>query len=101
MFTTISIQRLSTGTIYKLWLIGLTVSMTPLGLLLGIFAMLGFKAVTWNGQPLYGVAGLIAGPLLGVLLAVLFTAFLGSASAIGLWVYSKVRPLDIQARNIT
>lgn len=101
MFTTISIQRLSTGTIYKLWLIGLTVSMTPLGLLLGIFAMLGFKTVTWNGQPLYGVAGLIAGPLLGVLLAVLFTAFLGYASAIGLWVYSKVRPLDIQARNIT
>lgn len=75
--------------------------MAPLGVLLGIFAMLGFKTVTWNGQPLYGISGLLVGPLLGVLLAFLFTALLGSTSAIGLWIYSKARPLNIQARNIT
>ncbi|TXH87099.1 MAG: hypothetical protein E6Q78_15135 [Rhodoferax sp.] len=101
MFSTLTIQRLSTSTIYKLWFIGLGASLVPLGVLFGLLALLGFKTVLWNGQHQFGMAGLVAGPVMGAILAVLFTAFLGSASAIGLWLYAKVRPLNIQVQNAT
>ncbi len=100
MFTAISTHRLSVGSVYKLWLIGLSVSMVSLGVLFGVLAMFGFNTVTWNEQPLHGVAGLIGGPLLGVFVALLFTAIFGSAAALGLWLYSKFRPITLLVKNV-
>ncbi len=99
MFTKISTTRISTGTIYKLWFIGLSASMLPFGTLFGILAMFGYNTVTWNGQPVHGLAGLIGGPLIGALVAVLFTAFLGSAAALGLWLFSKFMPISIAVKD--
>ena len=100
MFTTISTQRLSAGSVYKLWLIGLSVCMVPFGVVCGVLALFGFNTVTWNGQALHGVAGLLGGPLLGVFVALVFTGFLGSAAALGLWLYSKFRPIKLLAMNV-
>lgn len=99
MFTTISANRLSVGSVYKLWFIGLGTSMLPLGVVLGVFAMFGFNTVAWNQQPLHGIAGLIGGPLVGIFVALLFTAILGSASAFGLWLYSKFRPITLLIKD--
>lgn len=99
MFVAISAHRLSVGSVYKLWLIGLSASMVPLGVLFGIFAMFGFNTVTWNQQPLHGVAGLIGGPLIGISGSLLFTVILGSAAALGLWLYSKFRPITLRLKN--
>ena len=95
MFTKVSATRISTGTIYKLWFFGLLASMVPLGLLGGVLAAFGFNTVTWNGQPLHGVPGLIAGPFIGVFISVFITVIFGSASACGLWLFSKFRPISI------
>jgi hypothetical protein len=100
MFTTISTQRLSAGSVYKLWLIGLGVSLVPLGVLLGVLAMFGFNTVTWNGQPIHGVKGLIGGPIIGALLTLLFTAILGSVAAAGLWLYSKFQAVSLRVKNV-
>jgi hypothetical protein len=99
MFTPITSRRLSVGSVYKLWLIGLSVSMVPLGILCGILALFGFNTVTWNQQPLHGIAGLAGGLLIGIGIALLFTAFLGSAAAFGLWLYSRFRPLTLLVKN--
>lgn len=99
MFTTISTQRLSFGSVYKLWLIGLTTFMIPLGVLFGVLALFGFNTVTWNKQSLHGIAGLIGGPLIGIFIALLFTALLGSAAALGLWVYSIFRPITLRTKS--
>ena len=99
MFTKISATRISTGTIYKLWFIGLFVSLLPLGIFFGVLAMFGFDTVTLNGQPIHGFAGLIGGALIGALVAVLFTAYLGSAAAFGLWLFSKFKPISIAVRG--
>jgi len=40
-----------------------------------IGCMSGFDTVHWNGEALHGVAGLIIGPLLGLLSALMFSAF--------------------------
>lgn len=101
MFTRISTRRLSAGSVYKLWLVGLGSSMIPLGILYGIFALFGFNTIRWNGHVLHGFAGLAVGPLLGLLLTVLFTVILGSAAALGLWLYSKFRPISLLAKEMT
>jgi hypothetical protein len=95
----ISIKRLSARSVYKLWLIGLSSSMIPLGVLFGLLALFGFDTVKWNGQPLHGFAGLIGGPLLCAFLALLFTAVLGSVAAAGLWLYSRFRPISLLVEN--
>lgn len=100
MFTTISLHRLSAGSVYKLLFIGLVTSMVPLGTVLGAFAFVGFNTVSWNGAPLHGTSGLLGGPFVALFVALLFTAFLGSATALGLWVYSKFRPLSLRGKSI-
>jgi hypothetical protein len=99
IFTKISIARISTGTIYKLWFIGLSASLLPFGMISGVLAMFGYNTVKWNGQPVYGLTGLIGGPLIGVLVAVFFTVFLGSAAALGLWLFSKYKPISIAVKG--
>ncbi len=99
MFTRISTTRLSTGTIYKLWFIGLSTSLLPLGIFFGVLSLFGFNTVTWNGQPLHGIQGLICGPLISAFVAVLFTALLGSAAAFGLWLFSKFKPISIAVKS--
>jgi hypothetical protein len=95
MFTTISARRLSVGSIYKLWFIGLCASMIPIGLLFGVFALFGHGTVRWNNNVMHGFAGLIGAPLMGAFMALLLTGFLGTASALGLWVYSTFRPISL------
>lgn len=98
MYTTISAQRLSIGSVYKLWLIGLGSAMAPFGVLCGVLAMFEFNTVTLNGQPLHGVAGLVVGSLLGFVLAFMFTVFLGTTAILGLWLYSKFRPITLKVK---
>lgn len=95
MLSTITIQRLSTGTVYKLWLIALASFFIPFSTLMGVLSLFGFGSVNWNGQALRGVQGLIASPFIGVFLTLLFTAVFGSSSALGLWLYSKFRRLEL------
>lgn len=99
MFTTMSVQRLSAGTVYKILLVGLAASLVPLGVLFGLLALFGFDTVTWNGQPLHGWRGLLVGPLIGGLMAIMFTAIFGSAAVVGLWLYSKFRPMTLRAKG--
>jgi hypothetical protein len=73
--------------------------MIPLGVLFGVLALFGFNTVSWNGQPLHGFGGLIGGPLMGAFMALSFTAILGSAAALGLWLYSRFRPISLLAKH--
>lgn len=100
MFKELAVQRLSLGTVYKLLAIGMTAFLVPFSLLMGIFAYFGAGTVTWNEQPLTGISGLLASPFLGLFGSALFTAIMGTWLAIGLWIYSKIRPLTIKVRLI-
>lgn len=101
MFKTISIQRLGIWSVYKLWLIGLGASLIPLGMLFGVLAFFGSDTISWNGRPLHGIAALIGGPFLGAFVALIFTAVLGSAAALGLWLYSKFRSVSLAVKEMT
>lgn len=101
MFTTISIKRLSVASVYKLFAIGLTCGFVPLGVVFGVLAFFGAKTVTWNGDNLTGFSGLLVGPALSVMIAFLFTLVAGSACALGLWLFSLVRPVEITVKKQT
>src|SRR4051812_14468627 len=95
MFTTVTVRRVSFGSVYKLLVVGLACGMIPLGLVFGVMAFFGAHTVTWNQEHITGIAGLVAGPLMGAFLAVMFTAFFGSLCIVGLWLFSRVRPMQI------
>lgn len=99
MFTSVTVDRLYGGTVYKLIGIGLTCSVIPFSLLMGIFALFGANTVSWNAKPIVGMWGLALSPVIGVLLCVVLTFVLGTACVVGLWVYSKFRPVVLWGRN--
>jgi len=96
MFEILEIKRLSFGTVYKILAIASGFSLVPLSILMGLFAFFGAETIVWNGQHLTGMRGLVASPLVGVALSLIFTGFLGTLFACGLWLYSKFRPLEIE-----
>ena len=99
MFTLIRIERLSVGSIFKLIAIGMGCSFVPLCVFFGILAAFGAQTVTWNGQHLTGVSGLLVSPLIGLMVSGIGAVLLGSACAFGLWVYSLVRPMSILVKE--
>ena len=96
MFETTKIRRFSFGTVYKILAIASGCSMVPLSLIMGLFAFFGAETIVWNGQHLTGLMGLIASPFVGIMLALIFTGFLGTLFACGLWLYSKFSTLEIE-----
>lgn len=95
MFKEITVLRISAGTLFKLVGLGLTLTLVPFTLLMGVFALFGASTISWNQQPVTGVSGLLASPFIGFFLAAMFTMFLGACMTLGLWLYSKFRPLTL------
>ena len=98
MFTEITVQRLSAGTIFKLSGLGLAITLIPFTFAMGVFAFFGASTINWNQQQLTGWTGLLASPFIGAFLAAMFTMLLGCCMAFGLWLYSKFRPLTLLAK---
>lgn len=99
MSKTITIRKLSTGTIFKLIAIGNLCSIIPFSLLMGIFAFFDLATVSWNNQQLVGLEGLIASPFVGLFISLIFTVFFGILVSFGLWVFSKFRTIQIDIKE--
>ena len=91
----ISIARLTAGSIYRLVLVGLLCGFVPLGVIFGVLGFTGYGTVKWNGEPITGPSALYAGPLISIFLALMLSLFLGSVSVLGLWLFSKFRPFKL------
>ena len=100
MYETVTIKKLSTGSIFKLIAVGLLCSVIPLSVFFGFFALFGASTVTWNRQPITGFSGLAASPFIGLFVSLVFTAFLGSLVAFGLWIFSKFNSLQINIKAV-
>ena len=95
MYREIKVQRISTGSVFKLVGVGFGLSIVPFSLVMGVLALFGSATVNWNNQPVVGIAGLLASPFIGLFLTGLFTMLFGSAIALGLWLYSRARPIRL------
>lgn len=99
MFREITVQRLSAGTLFKLAAIGLATTIVPFSTLMGVAALFGASTVTWNQQAITGLAGLMASPFIGLFIVLVFTMFLGSSMAFGLWLFSKFKPMTLLVKE--
>lgn len=93
---TVTITRLTAGSVFKIQFIGLAGVLLPLSLVEGILASFGFDSLVWNGVYLHGITALLVGPLLGLALAVMLTLAAAPISCLGLWLYSRWRPLRLK-----
>ncbi|WP_293752885.1 hypothetical protein [Limnohabitans sp. Rim8] len=90
-----TVRQLSTGSVYKLIACGSVCSLVPLMTLMGLLSTFGWGSVKMNGHALTGLSGLVLSPLVGLMLAMVLTAIVGSLVALGLWVYSLLRPMQL------
>ncbi len=73
MKNTIVIKRLTAGSVFKLVATGTMITLGLFGTLMGILAFFGAGTVNWNQQPLTGITGLFAGPILGLVFGFFLT----------------------------
>ena len=92
----VSVKKVSAGTIYKLIAIGLTTGFLPIFTVFGVMGAFGADTLTWNNEPVTGVKAIFAGPLMAVFMALMFTAIMGSVAAFGLWLFSFFKPITIE-----
>lgn len=95
MINTIQITRLTAGTTFRVVATGLILSFLPLSIVAGVLSYFGKTTIDWYGRPLTGLSGLVAAPVVGVVSALGCTALLGGAIHLGLWLYSKAKPLEV------
>jgi hypothetical protein len=95
MYQTLTVRQVSTSTIYKLVALGSVCAVVPLFTLIGWLSVLGLGSAQWNGQAITGLKGVLMSPLIGLLLSLMLTVVVGSLLALGLWLYSLVRPIRL------
>jgi hypothetical protein len=94
---TYTVTRLKTGSVFRLVAAGTFFSLVPFFILLGLLALFGRELVQFNDESVVGLQGLLVSPLLGIFSAIVCTAFIGVMLAFGLWLYSKWKPLTLEA----
>ena len=99
MFQGIAVQRLSTGTIFKLTGIGTSVTFVPFSILMGGLALFGANTIKWNDEYVHGITALLSSPFIGLMISLFLTLILGSVMAFGLLVFSKFRPITLQVKQ--
>ena len=91
----LAFRRLSTGSVYKIVFYGSWIGSVPIFFVLSLFAAGGAEIMSWNGRYITGISALFTGPLLGLFMATIFAALVGSMTALGLWIYSKFKTLTL------
>jgi hypothetical protein len=64
--------------------------------LLSVPAAFGVEILSWNGEHVTGPMALIAGPLIGIFVGTVFGIFSGLITYLGLRVYGKFKPLNLE-----
>ena len=94
-FPSANVKRVKASVIYRLILIGFGIPTIGFCFICGVMGMFGYDIVTWNNQQIHGLLALPTALLIGIILNVIFTIFIGSITCLGLWIYSCFRPLQV------
>jgi hypothetical protein len=89
-------RKLTKKSLFKLLFIGFAIPLFPFVLLCGIASIFGAGTVTVNNQPVTGIMGLVAALIMYPIFCIIFPAIMWVGCAIGLWVYSKFRNIEVE-----
>lgn len=96
---TLETKGLAAGSLYKLLFIGLLIPVGIFGLGCGIASFFGYSTVYLNDVYVYGLKGLIAGGIIGVVLPALMSGFLWIFVGFGLWVWTRVSTITLSIKS--
>lgn len=92
----IIVRRLSFGTVYKFFAVGLACSIVPIFLLNAVgFEIINFNS-SWNGEPLEGTKWLFIAPAAGLAVSAVLALIIGGLAWIGLLIYSVLHPFRLE-----
>lgn len=97
----LTIGRLSTGSIFKLWFLGTSAAHLVYGVGIGVAALFGSNTVRWGSEPITGIWGLLLALGIAIFSTVVCSVFFGACSLIPLYFYSKKWPIRLTARRVT
>lgn len=92
---TITTRGLAAGSLFKLLFLGSFIPFFLFGVLAGIGAFFGQDYVMVNDNYQYGILGLIWGIVIGILLPLLLSALVWILLFIGLWLWTRFKPIDL------
>jgi len=98
--TEVRIRRLSVGTIVKICLF-VTIPGSALGILFGLFALIGFDTVRWGYHSVVGVNGLLLGAALGLVAGLTVSLANSLLIWMGMAVVSTFKTTRIQFQGAT
>ncbi|OFL35353.1 hypothetical protein HMPREF3069_01085 [Achromobacter xylosoxidans] len=96
----IQIHKLSFKSVFKLIAIGQYLAWIPFAILCAIGTFFGLGSIQWNGRALQGVNALIMSPVIGFIIATGITLVVGASTTVGLWLWSKLRPLNLRVKDV-
>jgi hypothetical protein len=96
----ITAQKISKRSIFKIYFIGLTGGFFILFLLFGILAIFGADTIKLGEKSITGFMGFVTAILMWPIFSLMFTVLMWLISILGLWLYSLVRPISINLKNV-
>lgn len=97
---TLQTRGLSAGSLFKFLFCGSLIPFFLFGLVCGIAAFFGHEAVTLNGKYVFGLAGLLGGLAIGVILPGIFSAIFWIIIFIGSRIWSLLfGPLNLKFKD--
>lgn len=93
---TLQIQRLRSGSLFKLLFLGNVFFWLPFSALTGIMGYFGAADITWNDVPVQGITALLSALFSGLFMCVFLSVFLWVVLFSGLWLYSLFRSLELE-----
>jgi hypothetical protein len=96
----ITAQKISKRSIFKIYFIGLTGGFFILFLLFGILAIFGADTIKLGEKSITGFMGFVTAILMWPIFSLMFTVLMWPISILGLWLYSLVRPISINLKNV-
>lgn len=92
----IELNRLTARSVFKVGYFSVLGFALPLALVAGLLALGGADTVSFNGGYVHGVGGLVAGILIGLILPVIFAAFMVLGSLVVRLSRSRGPRLDLR-----
>lgn len=96
----IEAKKISKASLFRLITLGLGCGFFVFFTLCGVASIFGAETVSWNGESVTGVMGLVAALLMWPIFSLFFSLFIWLVSIFGLWVYSFFGTLKFEFRDV-
>ncbi|MDP9414469.1 MAG: hypothetical protein M3Q08_10360 [Pseudomonadota bacterium] len=92
-----TLKQFGVGALFKLGFIANVAIWSPISLIFGVAAMLGYNTVRWNGTRVHGVSGLALGLFIGLLSIAFGTLLFVSGAKIASMFSERLPSIPIKA----